>query len=67
MAKDFERIYKNFGINVEPVGDNYNPETYGRELMRELYSSDGVMYSSSTNYVQEASSIELEKQKVAYA
>lgn len=50
MMKDYEQIYVKLGINVAPLDENYNPENYGRELMRGTLVSDGVMYSSTTNY-----------------
>ena len=49
--RDYDKIYENLGIKIAPLGENYDPETYGRELMRGMYCSDEVSYSSSTNYV----------------
>ena len=50
MESNYEEIYREMGINVEPIGVDYNPEEYGRELMRGMQCTDEVVYSSSTSY-----------------
>lgn len=52
MKRNYEQLYKELGICVKPLGENYSPDNYGRELMRGTIINDGVMYSSSTCYVK---------------
>lgn len=37
--------FKKLGIDVTPVSKHYNPNDYGRELMRTDNGSKGVSYS----------------------
>lgn len=51
MATDYEQIYKDLGIVVAPLSKDYDPEIYGRELMRGIRNENEISYSSSTNYI----------------
>lgn len=68
MARDFEQIYNTFGIKPAMLDDNYSPEVFGRELIRDFVINDEVSYSSSTNYTNENTKQKhmVEKQRVVY-
>ncbi len=51
-AKDYEKIYIEFGIQFEPLPDNYNPDEYGKKLMSSYQLNEGVVYSASTSLNQ---------------
>lgn len=54
MLRNFEQLYEELGVKVRPLNENYSPEDYGRELMKDVLVSDIIVYSTSTNYIQES-------------
>ena len=49
MSVDYKKVYEELGIIVPEVGENYNPEMYGRCLMRGFFEQTDVTYSYATN------------------
>ncbi|MBP3753561.1 MAG: hypothetical protein J6I66_01745 [Lachnospiraceae bacterium] len=64
--KDYDQIYKDLGIAIVPLSDNYDPEIYGRELMRGLNSNEEISYSSATNYAPKTLLTEKEDSKLTF-
>ena len=48
-TQEYMELFQKYGIDIKPLPQNYDPETYGRELMRECWKEKGVSYSASTN------------------
>lgn len=65
--RDYNQIYKDLGIAVAPLGDNYDPEIYGRELMRGLNINEEISYSSATNYSPQMMTSNNEDRKLTFA
>lgn len=42
----YENIYKELEIPYEPLPDNYTPDKYGKELMKNIDYPQGVFYST---------------------
>ena len=47
--KDFDQIFEEMGIKYDPLPHNYNPDTYGKQLMVTHHLNEGVFYSTSTS------------------
>lgn len=47
--KDYEQIYRELGIQIEPLYNGYTPDEYAKRLLRDLQIPEGVTYSVSTN------------------
>lgn len=47
--RDFYEAFRNFNIAVAPLGTNYTPDEFGRNLMNSFMRADGVVYSTSTD------------------
>jgi hypothetical protein len=65
--RDYNQIYKDLGIAIAPLSDNYDPEIYGRELMRGLNCNEEISYSSATNYDPKMLASENEDRKLTFA
>lgn len=50
--QDYYKIFKELGIEIKPLPENYNPDSYGRTLVMNNKTTIDVSYSSSTNYEQ---------------
>jgi len=48
--EDYMKIYHQLGINVQPLPEHYDPETYGRMLYMKNREQYCISYSSSTDY-----------------
>lgn len=46
---DIIEVYKDLGISIQPLPDNYNPDTYGKRLMYSSDSRRGVSYAAQTH------------------
>lgn len=46
--RDYSSIYKDLGIEVKPLPANYDPEMYGKMLLKGFYNGKGVSYSAIT-------------------
>ncbi len=44
----YEHLFEKLKIPVEPLPEHYNPEDYGRQLMRAFEQGNGVRYSDHT-------------------
>lgn len=47
----YYELFQQLNIEVEPVTNQYNPETFGKKLMASFQHSCGVSYSFNTDYV----------------
>ena len=47
--RDFYEAFRNMNIVVAPLGSNYTPDEFGRNLMNSFLRTDGVVYSASTD------------------
>ena len=50
--QDYARLFKQLGIEVKPLPPNYDPESFGKELMTGFYEEQGVLYSATTSLRQ---------------
>lgn len=46
---DYEKIYHDMGIPINPLPDNYDPDIYARELMKNMIYPKDVSYAASLN------------------
>ena len=52
--EDFAKDFAEMGLAVPPVHKYYDPETYGRNLMRLLPQETGVSYDTRPHYDETA-------------
>lgn len=45
-------LFKELGIRVNPLPENYNPDSYGKKLMQNFNFGNGVLYADSTKVDQ---------------
>lgn len=57
--EEIEKIYGKLKIKTEPLPPNYDPDTYGRYLMRQINRGVGVSYSASSNLIQKEKQIDI--------
>lgn len=50
--RDYYKVFQEFGLEVNPLPENYDPDIYGRSLLPVNLNSQDVSYSSSTDYIQ---------------
>ena len=46
---DYYKIFRDYGIIYNPLPQNYDPDSYGKQLMMTCQSNEGVLYSSFTS------------------
>lgn len=51
MMRNYKQEYEVFGISAPSLDKNYNPEDYGRELLKNTINNEVVIYSSATSYI----------------
>ena len=52
MEKDYVKEYEKLGILVDPLPDNYDPDTYGKMLLSNFNSKDNsTTYSTETELI----------------
>ena len=44
----YEHLFEKLKIPVEPLPEHYNPEDYGRQLMRSLKDRREIQYANQT-------------------
>jgi len=52
MANNYEKVFSDLNIKIEPLGDNYDPDSFGRELMKDVIQTGDVVYGSSISFCQ---------------
>ena len=50
--QDYYKIFEELAIEIKPLPENYNPDSYGRALVRNNKGTIDISYSSSTNHNQ---------------
>lgn len=48
--RDYEILYRELGIKIPQLKENYSPELFGRELMSGMVYNTDVVYSASTSF-----------------
>jgi hypothetical protein len=46
----FEVIFRQLGIEAQPLPANYTPDSFAQKLMVNIPRSSGVAYSTQTDY-----------------
>lgn len=53
MTRNFEEIYKDLGIKTKDLPPNYDPDTYARQLMKDVAKGQDVSYAVSTTLISD--------------
>jgi hypothetical protein len=51
MEEKYIEIFKKLGIKTEPLPANYDPETFGKNLLEKTNSLPNIEYSTKTEII----------------
>jgi len=57
-TKKYEKEFLKIGIDIKPVPSYYSPDSFGRELMRNVQQSFPISYSADTILTGEEKKVE---------
>ena len=46
----YELKFKDLGIEIKPLPDNYTPDSYAQSLLQNIPQKPDISYSANTNY-----------------
>lgn len=46
---DYSKMYRQLGLQIEPLYDGYTPDDYAKKLMKDTLIPEDVVYAVSTN------------------